>query len=171
MNSSEMTEQHKMEALNRAYVEAIAAKAGVGISSPQPDYGIDLYLHLVIKADHRFRYTGIPLNCQLKATTNWSIEGDHIVYHLEAKTFNDLADSSGPWVLFVLCLPKNADEWLDLCEDFMRIRRCCYYWQNLKYLQTQNSHSKTIRIHRSQLLTPEALVDLLIKVQPKRNNP
>ena len=170
MIQSEMTEQHKMEALNRAYVQAVAAKAGVGISSPQPDLAIDLYLHRVIKYGQRIRYIGIPLNCQLKASTNWEVKGTDIIYDLEAKTYNDLADASGPWVLILLCLPKDTNEWLELCEDFMRIRKCCYYWQNLEYLETQNDRTKTIHIPRGQLLTPDSLTYLLMKVQPERRN-
>jgi hypothetical protein len=170
MITSDMTEQHKMEALNRAYVQAIAAKAGVGISTPQPDYALDLYLHRVIKEDHRIRYIGVALNCQLKASTDWKIDGNEIVYNLEAKTYNVLADASGPWVLILLCLPKDTNDWLELCEDYMRIRKCCYYWQNLEYLETQNSSSITIRIPRGQLLTPDSLIDLLMKVQPEGRN-
>lgn len=170
MIKSEMTEQHIAEALNRAYVQAVAARAGVGISSPRPDYALDLYLHRIVKRGHRIHYTGIPLNCQLKASINWRVEGTDIIYDLEAKTYNDLADTSGPWVLILLCLPKDTGEWLKLCEDFLQIRKCCYYWQNLEYLETQNNRTKTIRIPKGQLLTPDSLIDLLMKAQPERRN-
>ena len=42
-----MTREHRQEALSRAYVQTIAAQAGVLCSKPDPDYGIDLSLREV----------------------------------------------------------------------------------------------------------------------------
>jgi hypothetical protein len=161
-----MTEQHKKQDLNRAYVLAVAAKAGLTWSIPQPDYGTDIHFQKITMRGNRRQATGIALNCQLKASADWRIsnEGTSIIYDLEAKTFNDLADDSALCVLILFCLPP-IDEWLEICEDYLVIRKCCYYWINENKETTNNLATKTIYIPCHQLLTPDSLNTLVMRAQ------
>jgi hypothetical protein len=162
-----MTEQHKMEALNKAYVLAVAAKAGLSSSIPDPDYGIDIQFQRITMRGKRRQQTGIALNCQLKASTDWRIsdDGTSIIYNLEAKTYNDLADDSALTILILLCLPNIIDEYLEMCEDYLLIRKCCYYWINENRETTTNRATKTIYIPRRQILTPNSLNTLVMRAQ------
>jgi Domain of unknown function (DUF4365) len=148
-----MTEQHKKESLNRAYVLAVAAKAGLIWAIPQQDYGTDIHFQRITKRGERLQATGIALNCQLKASKDWRIsdDGTSIIYDLEAKTFNDLADDSALCALILLCLPSPMDEWLEMCEDYLLIRKCCYYWINENRETTNNVATKTIYIPKYRL--------------------
>ena len=48
-----MTQAHRQEALRRAYVQAIAAQAGLLWSKTEPDYGIDLSLRSIEVQENR----------------------------------------------------------------------------------------------------------------------
>ncbi len=88
-----ITEQHIEEELSRVHVRAMAAYAGLNLSKPELDYGIDGILHEVKRRrDGRRIQTDKCLDFQLKASTRWRQEGTKIVYALEVKTFNDLVD-------------------------------------------------------------------------------
>jgi hypothetical protein len=57
-----MTRAHRQEALCRAYVQAIAAGAGLLASRPEPDYGIDLSLRSVGVHDKRRRDADVQID-------------------------------------------------------------------------------------------------------------
>jgi hypothetical protein len=164
-----ITSQHIEEGLSRAYVQATAARAGVNIGNTYLDYGIDgTFCRIQVRGKRRFD-SGFKIDYQLKASTNWKLEDDHIVYDLEAKTYNDIVNRSEegravPLILILLCLPKNSSEWLMSSEDHLLMRKCCY-WTTLNGTQTTNVGTIRIRIPRGQLLTPDALNVLLTQVE------
>ncbi len=162
--ASGMTENHQKEALSRAYIHAIAAKAGANVNVNTYDYGIDVEFNEIKNIDGERLETGSTFKCQLKATKNWSMNGDEVVYTLKAETYNRLVKirnhATLPLVLILLCLPPNQDEWHEMCEEFLKIRRCCY-WLHWDYgLETTNTSGINIHFPRSQIFTPEALVML-----------
>jgi hypothetical protein len=164
-----ITSQHIEEGISRAYVQAIAARAGVNTGSAHFDYGIDGTLCRVQIRNGRRIDSGFKIDYQLKASTNWKVEDDYIVYDLEAKTYNDLVSRSKegravPLILILLCLPKNASEWLENSEDYLLVRKCCY-WTMLDGALTTNVEKVRIRVPRAQLLTPDSLNMLLMQVE------
>ena len=164
-----LTEQHTAEALSRAYVQAVAGKAGVNLSFPLHDYGIDGAFRPIHIVGGRRVESGFSLDFQLKASKNWTINENHVVYDLEAKTYNDLVlrRSSGtvvPCILILLCLPEDPQEWLDLNEERLLLRKCCY-WEHLKGDPTENTQTVRIRIPAVQLLSPESLLILLERIK------
>ncbi|MDX2044090.1 MAG: DUF4365 domain-containing protein [Acidobacteriota bacterium] len=168
-----MTQQHVEEWLSHAYVMAIAARAGVGIGRPFQDYGVDgTFSKIQFFSGRRFE-TGVKIDFQLKASKNWKIEGESVVYDLEAKTYNDIVNRSlrirsTPLMLILLCLPQDSAQWLEQSEDHLIVRRCCY-WSIFSGTATQNSHTARIRISRHQLFTPDVLMKLLDQVEEGRN--
>ena len=166
-----MTLQHIEEGLSRAYVAAVAARAGVNISIAMQDYGVDGTFGRIQRKAHRWFETGVKLDYQLKASKNWRIEGEEIVYDLEAKTYNDLARRSNennpvPLILILLCLPTEMAAWLEVSEEQLLLRRCCY-WARVVGSPTNNRRAVAVRIPRNQLLTPTVLEDLLERVKRK----
>lgn len=103
---------------------------------------------------------GAILDLQLKASINWTVAGDHLVFDLEADAYNRLVlrrdNSSIPCALVVCCLPKENSSWLNVCEEELTIRKCCYYYF-IKDPETKNTSSKRLHIPRAQLFTPDAL--------------
>jgi hypothetical protein len=90
-----LTRNHRQEALSRAYVRAIAAQAGVTVSEPENDYGIDLSLRSIGLRDGRHRDVGLQLDLQLKSTTRGSIGASHVTYDLDVVNYDDLRQPGG----------------------------------------------------------------------------
>ena len=129
-----ITEEHAKENLSRAYVLAVAAKAGVvvKIGDRSHDYGVDGDFHQVSFIRGARKESGITLHFQLKSTTGFIKTKEHIRYELDAKTYAALADRAGQVravraVLLVLCLPNNPPDQFSICEDELIIRNCCYW--------------------------------------------
>lgn len=155
------------ELISVSYVSAIVARSGFSPNPIAKDYGVDLEVrHIGIHGTKRIDL-GVLLDLQLKASINWEIDGAHLVFDLDADAYNRLIfrrdNSVTPCALVVCCLPKEEASWINVCEDELTIRKCCYY-HFIDGEVTTNSQSKRIRIPRNQLLTPEALSGLKQKL-------
>ncbi|GBR25868.1 hypothetical protein AA0488_0763 [Kozakia baliensis NRIC 0488] len=87
-----------------------------------------------------------------------------MAYSIETKTYNDLVtrDPEGIGaVLILLCVPDNPAEWVEVSEDYIRMRRCCYYSVLSGDPVANEGSTKKILIARKNVLTPEALIRLL----------
>lgn len=163
-----ITTQHREEELSRAYVHAVAAQGGLIFQDSNMDYGVDGTVRAVVERDGRRLLSGHSLDVQLKATTDWRCNDDHVIYALEAKTYNDLVarfhePRGTPMVLALLCLPKDEQHWLRVSPHKLALRHCCY-WYGLADERTDNTRSKTIEVPRANMLTPAALASLLARV-------
>src|SRR6266851_1720211 len=107
-----LTKPHRMEALSRAYVQAVAARCGLSYQTRSTDYGIDLTLYEVAVQYGRYAETGYQLDIQLRSTTAASVAEDHVHYDLKVKTYNDLRPVQifVPRLLVVYVLPENEAE-------------------------------------------------------------
>lgn len=165
-----ITDQHVAEDLSRAYVQAVGAKAGLIVTLQRShDYGVDGTFHDVQVIGGRRCESGFALDFQLKASKNWTATDQEVVYSLEVKNYNDLVRRHArfratPSLLVLLCLPENPDEWLQISERELLLRKCCY-WERLKGDPSQNKERITVRIPRKQRLTPDVLMDLMNRVR------
>ena len=168
-----LTLQHTQECLSLAFIGALAGRAGVNLSvSRTHDYGVDgTLLHVEMRGTRRIE-SGFHVDFQLKSTKNWSYENGQVIYDLEAKTFNDLVGrdpAAVKCILVLLCLPSEESNWLDSSEEKMLLRNCCY-WAHLQGPQTEAEQRKRIRIPRANLLTAEALRDILVDERERLRN-
>ena len=164
-----LTEQHIIESLSRAYVRALAGKAGLNLSVREYDYGVDGNFDEITIRDKRRVESGFSLSFQLKASTLWQRDDNTVIYDLEAKTYNDLVlrrnfRMAVPCILILFALPPDPSQWLIYNEEEMRLRGSCY-WDYLSGAPTENRQSVRIRIPRQQRLTSESLLDLIEKVK------
>lgn len=159
-----MTEQHKEEALSKAYIYAIAARAGATVSIRDYDYGIDVSFHEIVEIDGDRIECGATFNSQLKASTHWNMDTTSVIYDIKADAYNRLVTiknkATVPCILILMCLPKDPVEWHTICEEYLLIRKCCYWFNWQIDTKTLNSQSVRIHIPRDQLFTPEALTAL-----------
>lgn len=166
-----LTRQHTQECLSLAFVHALAGRAGVNVSVDRVfDYGVDGAFHPVTIRNNRRVESGFNVDFQLKSTVNWSIDGDHVVYDLEAKTFNDLvtrAPEADRCILILLCLPRDEAQWLAGSEAELILRHCCY-WAILEGAETDREQTQRIRIPRANLLTVEAVAGILEQERARR---
>jgi hypothetical protein len=158
---------HMKERLSISYVSAVAAKAGVACRpTSAPEYGTDIHLVKVKKLlNGTYTVTGYILNCQVKSTTTCEVNGNQIIYDMDAEDYNKLANwEGGVCILVLLCLPENSEDWLYICEDELVLKKCCY-WKIISDPPTTNTSSKRVFIPRSQVFTPDIIVDLLEKIR------
>ncbi len=162
-----MIRNHRQEGLCRAYVHAVAAFRGMSVSTPNPDYGIDLTLNDVVTVGGQWIESGYKLDVQAKSTTLASLETGYVRYDLEVRSYNTLRyrEAPSPRILVVLILPENEREWLTLTEDELRLRRCAY-WMTLKGRRSvPNRRSVRLRVPRTQLFSDEHLSALVKRIK------
>lgn len=160
-----LTEEHIKEGLSKAFVSAIATKAGMNCAVREYDYGMDgTFIDVKIAKDGKRRIeSGFKIDFQLKSTINIEIKEDKIVYPLDAKNYRDLIDEEvgTPRILILFYLPRDSDKWLKTTEEKLTLRHCAW-WHSLKgEAYKTNSSTVTINIPRNQLFTVEALQRLM----------
>jgi hypothetical protein len=160
-----ITVAHIKENLCAAHIYAVAGMAGaaLGVRHVQ-DYGVDGQFDAVVSRGKRRIVTGFSLPFQAKATVNWEIEENHVVYDLESKTYNDMVtrtEAESTLLLVLLCLPKDPPDWHVTTAACTTLRNCCY-WHLVKGDPVENEKStKRIWIPEEQLLTPASLQELM----------
>ena len=142
--------------------------AGFNHGNYENDYGVDGFFKEVLNRGGRRCTSGKSMDFQLKSTEVWNIVDDHIVYNLEVKNYNDLVQgyndpsNVSPFILILLCLPRGRDSWLSVNNDNLILRNCCYWYSvDENHLTSQNQRTVTIKIPIENVLTPEALTDLM----------
>ncbi|WP_131860242.1 DUF4365 domain-containing protein [Bosea sp. BK604] len=158
-----ITKGHSQETFSRAHLYAVAARAGVTVSRPELDYGVDAILRPVVMVGKKMSESAFGIDVQLKSTTTWSRTAGHIKYDLDAAAYNRMiAREPGeiPLYVFLLCLPPDPDSWLDHSETETILRNCCY-WYRANGPRTFNERTIAIDIPRSNLLTSDALISLI----------
>jgi hypothetical protein len=163
-----LTEQHVQEGLSRAYALAVAYRAGHSCNLKWDfDYGIDGSFHEVTTRGGRRVESGFLIQFQCKASTNWELTEAELLYDLEARSYNDLAETAvgNPRILLLLALPKDKAKWLALSVDELILRRCMW-WHSLRGRpSTDHARTARVRIPRRQQFTVEALHALMARVR------
>lgn len=162
-----ITEQHRKEDLGQAYVSAVIAKAGYNISHDRHDDYHDGTIKEVACFNGHFFPTGFGINYQLKSTCDVIFQGEHILYDLESKNYNELVRETTmfPSILILFVLPKDEHEWLTVSCDELVIRKCAWWYSLVGLPPTDNTASKRICVPQNQILTPDSLIKLMEKVK------
>jgi hypothetical protein len=67
-------------------------------------------------------------------------------------------------LLVVLFLPKKCADWLDCTEEQLVLKRCAY-WASIRNADTSDNDSgKTVKIPKNQILSPENLKALVVRL-------
>jgi hypothetical protein len=162
-----LTRNHRQEALSRAYVQAIVACAGLGLSRPDVDYGIDLSLHAIVARDRRRVDAGSALDVQIKSTSRTVLGETSLAYDLEKKAYDDLrsTDARRIRVLVLVVLPEDEAEWVSQSEEELAIRGCAY-WLSLRGAPASAAKkSVRVRIPRKQVFSVPAVRNLLTRLE------
>jgi hypothetical protein len=158
----------RQEALSRAYVRAIAARAGVICADAVQDFGIDLYLRSVTFQDGHYSDTGPQLDVQLKSTMRAEVRDAAVIHDLEVRAYNVLREHLVPgWprVLVLLALPEDEAQWLTQSVEELVLRRCAY-WVSLRGAEPVTAHT-TIRIAlpRQNVFSAEGLTEIFAQLK------
>lgn len=134
------------------------------------DYGVDGRFQPVAMRGNRRVASGHTLEFQAKASINWELDNNQIIYDLEAKTYNDMVSrppSETTLILILLCLPQDQVDWHASTATETTLRHCCY-WHILTGEPTENTETKRIFIPSANILTPESLNGLLAAERSRR---
>jgi hypothetical protein len=160
-----MTSGHRQEALCRAYVQAVAAMAGIGTSLPTPDYGIDLSLRSIEPKGEQREDAGVQLDLQLRSTTRANVSAEEVKYDLDVRTYEFLrAPRFVPRILVVLVLPEDEGQWLSQSPEELVVRHCAYWFSLRGMAPTTASSSIRIRIPRTQVFSVQATQTLMSRL-------
>lgn len=101
------------EWMSLCYVRAVIAQAGLNIGKCEWDDGVDL----TVRADKAILKSFIDassIGLQLKATKNWEIYNEALIYRVKAKTYERLISENRQEPLFLVLypLPPQRKDWL-----------------------------------------------------------
>ncbi len=157
MTDALLTVADQEEGLSRAYVQAVAARAGYVTAEYDLDRdGIDLR----IQAGGAMRPA---LELQLKATVNLGKPREGLFrFSLKRRNYDLLRrPTQTPRLLVVLDLPKEEEQWLTITKEKLVLRRRAY-WLNLYGLEeTENRESITVPIPLQNVFDVESLRNLM----------
>jgi Domain of unknown function (DUF4365) len=151
----------RKEQFSFAFVRAVATVAGNMVAEPAvDDDSIDLWIGGRVGED-------IPrpprIELQVKCTSARVTRGEHLVYALKRKNYDDLrlADPIVPRILVVVLVPTDESEWLRQTEEELSLRYCAY-WTSLRGMEeTKNRGRVTIHVPRANIFSVEGLRDLM----------
>jgi hypothetical protein len=152
----------RQEALSRAYVRAIAARAGVICGTTENDLGFDMLLRAVVVHDQQFWDSGPQIDIQLKSTTRAEFREAEVLYDLDVRTYNLLRqEANRARLLVLLVLPDDEALWLSQSVDELILRRCAF-WMSLRgWAATTNQTTVRIPIPHENVFSAGALQRLM----------
>ena len=159
-----ITTAHRMESLSRAYLQAVAAQAGLNYSVHTYDYGIDITLREVERAGPYYVETGRTIDVQLKSTTA-DVEGEtEVRFDLDVRTYDHLRAEHplGTRVLVLLVLRPEEAGWVTHTGDGLLIGGRAYWAVLRGHPPVANTATVRVSIPRPNVVTPEVLQQLLV---------
>lgn len=161
-----LTRNQQQESLSRAYIQAIAARAGMSVSVPSPDAGIDMSVHDVTVVGRQRIESGYRIDLQAKSTTLARLDAHEVRYDLEVAAYETLRYPAGcPRLLVVLVLPEDETRWLAQSDDELIVRRAAYYLSLRGSGPTRNRRSVRVSVPRGNLFSVAALQALITSIK------
>ena len=161
-----ITRNHRQESLCRAYAQAVAGRAGLAVTVPSPDYGIDMGLRFVEEQGQVRFDAGVQLDLQLRSTTRAPVSETHVSFDLDVRTYDSLRGTPPvPRILVVLLLPEDEDQWLSQTQDELVLRHCAY-WISLRGAAAISATSSVrVPIPRAQVFSAQAAQDIVDRLR------
>jgi len=162
--------QHRQEGLSMAYVRAIAAKTGYSVQFRKEQYKVDGTFHQIRKINDKYEESGYPLDFELKSSVDFTIEGDKVIYDLDVDNHNELVrraqdPHSTHQILILFCMPHNENDWVNINEEHLILRKCCFWHQLNTEGISLNDRKRRIKIPITQQLSLETLDQLYTKIR------
>lgn len=161
-----MTPKQRQEEISKAYLHAVAARCGFTVASWTQDHGgIDATVGAASTVGAG-TISRPKVDIQLKATTQQDlVRDDFVSWTLEIAHYDSLrAAASIPHLLVVLVLPENADDGIEHTAEQLVIRRCAYWVKMTGMDEADRTSTKTVRLPRSNVFSPDALREILGKI-------
>jgi hypothetical protein len=152
----------QMEQYSQAFLYAVSAAAGFGLSRPVPDTdSVDWTIWAGSELQSRPK-----LDLQLKATSQDVLRDGHLAFRLSKKNYDDLrADRlMVPRMLLVVVVPQDPSDWMDQSEDALVMSRCGY-WMSLKGMPDGGDQASfTVQVPRANQWDGAALAEIMRRI-------
>jgi hypothetical protein len=165
-----LTQNNIESELGYAYLHAVASKAGLNCynnNRHSDGYGTDATVEFFDKIPGTY-ITDVHLRIQLKSTYNYSLDSEsNIKFELNSiSLYNKLREFSGHprRILVVLLLPDNPDDWLKCSPEELVLKKAAYWVSLYDAPATNNKSTITIKLPKGNLLTPENLISLCMRI-------
>ena len=158
-----MDRNKKKEQFNVAYINALAAQAGLNTARADvDDDSVDL---LVIGRGFEGSLRNPQIQLQLKCTSQDLISGSQLKFPLSRKNYDDLRGENlvCPRYLVVLVVPSDELMWIEHHSDGMSLRNACYWVSIRHHPDSSNAATVTIEVPLSQRLTTDELRTLMVR--------
>jgi hypothetical protein len=147
----------RQEGLARAYIRAVCATAGCGVTEPTPDDDkIDFTVSSRVIGSVR---TKPKIDIQSKCEVG-DVETQAFSYTIDRPTYDALRDTrvANPRILVLVRAPRDIDHWLNQSHSSLSLSHCGY-WVSLKGLPElpDGQATKTIRVDATKIFTPHSL--------------
>lgn len=149
----------RKERFSLAYINVVATHADCEILEPKVDRGsVDGFLKGATIRE--------VIGFQAKATSRDIIgsDGTHLHFPLPMRDYDNLRVAGRPFVLIVVVLPDEVDDWLILTDHELCLRSCGYWISLVESQEVSNIDNVTIRIPTDNIFSSGQLTDLMNKV-------
>jgi hypothetical protein len=148
-----ITTAHRMESLSRAYLQAVAAQAGLAYSVRAYDYGVDITLDEVQEIGGIYAETGFKVDVQLRSSRRSDVRDREVGFDLDVRTYDLLRQEEvvAPRILVLVVMPADETEWIHQTEAALELRRCAYWVSMRGEPPTANTSSVRVAIPRANV--------------------
>lgn len=158
-----MTPKQQREEISKAYVAAVAARAGCKLAHWSQDSGC---LDVTVGTAKSFGAGLAPpkLDLQLRASSKPDREHDGCIAWSLQRSHHDLLRRRAqiPHILVALVLPEHEADWVVHGDGELCMRRCAYWIHLLgEPAIAAGKESTTVHIPTSQIFSPNTLLELL----------
>jgi hypothetical protein len=122
-------DSHAKEQISLAFLQALAAQAGLNVRRWEWDDGIDLEVGSNKPMHGDYVFSSFHIGLQVKATQNWSVQNGKIAYPLKSTNYQRLRTPNkfSPEYLILHTLPIARDRWLCHQADHTDILHHAYF--------------------------------------------
>lgn len=157
-----MDPNKQKEQFNVAYVNALAAQAGINNGRTDvDDDSVDVFL---VGRGYTGKIRNPQIQLQLKCTSQDFVSGKVLKFPLSRKNYDDLRGDNilCPRYLVVLVVPKDAVTWIEHDDNGMIMRHTCY-WVSIRNHPASEHQTITVDVPLSQRLTSVDLRSLMLQ--------
>ena len=154
-----MSTNFVQEQLSWAAVRAVASQAGFNLDQLDiDDHGIDGTLR-------SYEPGFLPVDFQVKSTTNYFERDENIVYDLRVENFNVLVQNdNAPRILILFVMPPGREDWLSQTPEQLCLRRCAYWVSLMGREPSQNQRTERVDLSTSDVFSVEGLPQIFARL-------